>query len=71
MYQIALILALMGVLSGCAMGGRGHGEGGYTGAHGVGLIVDNPDEADDDPENWPVCSNGVRYPDCRNAPAGY
>lgn len=42
----------------------------YTGAHGVGLLVDNPDESSD-VNDWPVCSDGAQHPDCRDAPEGY
>lgn len=41
-----------------------------TGAHGVGLLVDNPDESSD-VSDWPVCSDGAQHPDCRDAPLGY
>lgn len=41
-----------------------------TGAHGVGLLVDNPDESSD-VDDWPVCSDGAQHPDCRDAPLGY
>ncbi|GEK70205.1 hypothetical protein SAMN04244567_04110 [Paracoccus pantotrophus] len=39
----------------------------YDGCHGVGCLVDNPD----DPDNWPICSDGAQRQDCRNAPLGY
>lgn len=50
---------------------------GYDGCHGVGCLVDDPDTTLDptldpgDPQYWPICSDGVRYPDCSFAPDGY
>lgn len=40
---------------------------GYDGPHGVGAIVDNPDDV----SNWPTCSDGAQHPDCSYAPEGY
>lgn len=40
---------------------------GYDGCHGAGCLVDDPD----DPNNWPLCSDGARHPDCSYAPDGY
>lgn len=45
-------------------------DGNYIGCHGAGCLVDNPDKADD-PNNWPLCSDGARHPDCSYAPEGY
>ncbi|RJL20898.1 hypothetical protein [Paracoccus siganidrum] len=39
----------------------------YDGCHGAGCLVDNPD----DPNNWPICSDGAQRQDCRDAPLGY
>jgi hypothetical protein len=36
------------------------------GCHGVGCLVDDPDN----PETWPMCSDGARHPDCSYAPEG-
>ncbi|GEK70404.1 hypothetical protein JWJ88_15270 [Paracoccus methylovorus] len=61
-WLLVLLLAI-GPLAAC----DDSGSDGYTGGHGVGLLVDDPD----DPNNWPLCSDGARHPDCSYAPLGY
>lgn len=57
-------LALAVLLTACDDSGSG-----YDGCHGAGCLVDDPDS--DDPNNWPLCSDGARHPDCSYAPLGY
>lgn len=42
----------------------------YTGPHGIGILVDNPNESRN-VDDWPTCSDGAQHPDCRDAPLGY
>lgn len=66
--KLLVLVCTMVVLTGCGV--EDPSSGGYTGAHGVGVLVDNPDESPN-VENWPMCSDGARHPDCRDAPEGY
>lgn len=60
-----LLIGTLAILTACAE--PEHKSKGYDGPHGIGALVDDPDDV----SNWPTCSDGAQHPDCSYAPEGY